>query len=48
MGIPATIFGALAIKNEEADKVKAYIGLAVGIIELILLCCFIYVTIRDE
>lgn len=47
MGIPATIFGALAIKNKEADKVKAYIGLVIGIIELIFLCGFIYAMIRD-
>ena len=47
MGIPATIFGALAIKNKEADKVKAYIGLVIGIIELILLCGFIHAMIRD-
>lgn len=47
LGIPATIFGALAIKNKEADKAKAYIGLVVGIIELILLCVFILAMIRD-
>lgn len=47
MGIPATIFGALAVKNKEADTVKAWIGLIVGIIELILLCGFVHAMIRD-
>lgn len=47
MGIPATIFGALAIKNKETDGAKAWIGLIVGIIELILLCGFVHAMIRD-
>lgn len=46
-GIPATIFGALAIKNKEADSVKAWIGLILGIIELIGLAGFIHAMIRD-
>ncbi len=46
-GIPATIFGALAIRNKEADSIKAWIGLILGVIELIGLAGFIHAMIRD-
>lgn len=46
-GIPAAIFGVLAIKNKEPDKVKAWIGLILGVIELIGLFGFIHAMIRD-
>lgn len=35
LGIPATIFGLLAVNNKEPDSAKAWIGLILGVIELI-------------
>jgi hypothetical protein len=48
MGIPATLFGALALRNKEADRAKAWIGVILGVIEIIGLLIFIWAYIRDE
>lgn len=48
MGIPATIFGALAIKNKEPNTAKAWIGLILGMIEVIFLLIIIWAGIRDS
>lgn len=48
MGIPATIFGALAIKNKEPNVAKAWIGLILGAIEVIFLLIIIWEGIRDN
>lgn len=47
-GIPATICGTLAIKNKEADSAKAWIGLVVGILEVVGLFIIILAMIRSD
>lgn len=47
-GIPAAIFGTLAIKNKEVDSAKAWIGLIVGILEITGLFIFILAMIGSD
>lgn len=48
LGIPAVIFGALAIKNQEAEGAKAWIGVILGFIEVCFLLLLIVGMIRSE
>ena len=40
-GLPAILFGVLAVKNHEAEQAKAYIGLVLGIIDIIIFAVLI-------
>lgn len=47
LGPFAVIFGILAIKNEENDIAKAWIGLIIGLLEVIGLFIFILAMIQE-
>lgn len=48
LGIPSVIFGALAIKNKEADSAKAWIGMILGVFEIFFAVILIFAMFNQN